>query len=86
MSAGGIIELGEFVLPGTTTAEGAQVVTAFSHELTRLWQADRARGIGWKADLGELVVDIAPGLSGGALAAALAREVQRRAQEWSEGI
>lgn len=77
--SGAVIELGEFVLPGTSAAEGARVAAAFHREIGRLWDADRAAGLAWTEDLATLVLEFEPTLGGDDLGHAIAHRVRERA-------
>lgn len=85
MNGAGIIELGELVLPGASAADGAHVAAVFQRELGRLWDIDRAAGVGWTNELGMLTLDLDPALRGDALGQAIAREVGSRARRASGG-
>ncbi len=85
MSGGTIIEIGEFLLPGTSAVTGAQIAAAFQREVARLWEGDRAAGVGWDSELGTLTLDLDPGLDVDALAEAIARKVQARARRDGPG-
>jgi len=78
--SGAAIELGEFVLPGASAADGALVAVAFHREIGQLWEADQAAGIIWTDSLGTLILDLDPRLAGAELGHAIAREVRNRAR------
>ncbi|MBO9621262.1 MAG: hypothetical protein J7500_00985 [Sphingomonas sp.] len=78
--SGAVIELGEFLLPGASAAEGARVAAAFHREVGRLWEADRAAGIGWSDTLGAFVLELDPAMRGEDLGQAIARNVRDRAR------
>ncbi len=78
--SGAVIELGEFVLPGASAAEGAQVASAFHREIGRLWEADQADGVAWTETLVTLVLEFEPTLAGEKLGHAIAHGVRDRAR------
>lgn len=77
---GAVIELGEFVLPGASAAEGMQVAAAFHREIGRLWEVDRTAGIVWTDTLLTLVLELEPTLGGEDLGHAIARGVRDKAR------
>lgn len=79
MNGAGEIQVGEVVLTGASAADGAEAAAAFRAELVRLWRADRAAGIGWKAEMSVVDFEVEAQLGARSLGEAMAREVRRHA-------
>lgn len=77
---GAILELGTLVLPGASATEARDVAAAFHREIARLWEDDRGAGIAWADHLGDLVLEVEPGLCDADLGQAIARQVRDRAR------
>jgi len=72
------VSIGHLTLPLADAGAASLATEAMRGEMVRLWQADRAAGLDWRAELDTLRLDLAPGEAPDALGRRLAGAIRSR--------